>query len=109
MRVGADRVSVLLQNAANNGSCSDLRQRSRSACSRSRLWRRLVESETGAVLCRYGLAGAARFLWVVRMRLSAGRSTFAISTPVAAKMGNSHLKLLGRIAPHGTAFSPSPN
>ena len=30
------------------------------------------------------------------MRLSAGRSIFAISTPVAAKIGSSHFKLLGR-------------
>ncbi len=43
------------------------------------------------------------------MRLSAGRSTFAIKTPVAAKIGSSHSKLPGRIALRGTALSPCPN
>src|SRR5216684_4756102 len=43
------------------------------------------------------------------MRLSAGRSTFAIITPVAAKIGSSHFKLLGRTALRGTAFNPCPD
>src|SRR5260370_12568779 len=43
------------------------------------------------------------------MRLSAGRSTFAIITPVAAKIGSSHSKLLGRTTLRGTPFSPCPN
>jgi len=43
------------------------------------------------------------------MRLSAGRSTLAISTPVAAKTGSSHFKLPGRTARRGVAFRPSPN
>src|SRR5713101_2547958 len=43
------------------------------------------------------------------MRLAAGRSTFAIITPVAARIGSSHFKLLGRTTLRGTAFSPRPN
>src|SRR5260370_1439032 len=43
------------------------------------------------------------------MRLSAGRSTFAISTPVAARIGSSHFRLSGRTELRGTAFSPRPN
>src|SRR6266567_5800 len=43
------------------------------------------------------------------MRLSAGRSTFAISTPEAARIGSSHFSLSGRTESRGTAFSPCPN
>src|SRR5258708_11082961 len=43
------------------------------------------------------------------MRLSAGRSTLAIITPVAARTGSSHIRFLGRIAARGTAFRPCPN
>src|SRR6266851_88970 len=43
------------------------------------------------------------------MRLSAGRSTFAIITPAADKIGSSHFKLRGRTTLRGTAFSPWPN
>src|SRR5579871_3752377 len=43
------------------------------------------------------------------MRLSAGRSTLAIITPVAARTGSSHSRFRGRIPARGTAFRPSPN
>src|SRR6266404_5843112 len=43
------------------------------------------------------------------MRLSAGRSTLAIITPVAARIGSSHIRFLGRITARGTAFRPCPN
>ena len=33
----------------------------------------------------------------------------AISTPVAARIGSSHFRLLGRTALRGTAFRPCPN
>src|SRR5512140_2891186 len=43
------------------------------------------------------------------MRLSAGRSTLAIITPVAARIGSSHIRFLGRITAPGTDFRPCPN
>lgn len=43
------------------------------------------------------------------MRLLAGRSTFAIGTPVAARIGNSHSKFPGRTLARGRSFSPWPN
>src|SRR5579864_6690486 len=43
------------------------------------------------------------------MRLSAGRSTLAIITPVAARIGSSHIRFLGRITARGTPFRPCPN